>query len=361
MHEYYMKKALALAKKGIGRVNPNPLVGSVIVKDNQIIGEGYHQKYGEPHAERNALKNCTKDPKGATLYVNLEPCCHFGKTPPCTEAIIQSGVEKVVIGALDPNPKVCGKGVSWLKEYGIEVITGVLEEECKRLNRVFFYYITTQKPYVVMKYAMTVDGKIATVSKESKWITGEEARSQVHSLRNQFTGIMVGRGTVMRDDPLLTCRIPDGRNPIRIVCDSHLRIPMDSNIVKTAKEVPTIVATTVKDGIKKEQLQRMGIEIMDVKEEDGKVSMVDSMKKLGGKKIDGLLLEGGGTLNYAALSSGVVQELQVFIGAKIFGGTKAITPVGGDGISSIEEAFSLKLRGTKVFGEDILLEYDVGV
>ena len=224
--EYYMRLALELALKGLGKVNPNPLVGAVIVKDHEIIGEGYHKKYGGLHAERNALLNCTKSPSGATMYVTLEPCCHYGKTPPCTEAIIEHNISKVVIGTLDPNAKVSGKGVEYLIQSGIEVVVGTLEEQCKEINKVFFHFVTTQKPFVVMKYAMTMDGKIATAAGESKWITGDLARRRVHHDRNRYSAIMVGVGTVLSDNPLLTCRVMYGINPIRIVCDSNLITPL---------------------------------------------------------------------------------------------------------------------------------------
>ena len=209
-----MQQAIALAKKGKGHVNPNPLVGAVLVKDGTIIGKGYHEQYGQLHAERNALKDCKVSPEGAVLYVTLEPCNHHGKTPPCTEAIIENGIAKVVIGTLDPNPQMAVKSVKILQEHGIEVVVGMLEEECKDLIRVFRKYITTGRPYVLMKYAMTMDGKIATYTGASKWITGEKARACVQETRNEFSGIMVGVNTVLKDDPSLTCRMENGRNPI---------------------------------------------------------------------------------------------------------------------------------------------------
>ncbi|MBD8974028.1 MAG: bifunctional diaminohydroxyphosphoribosylaminopyrimidine deaminase/5-amino-6-(5-phosphoribosylamino)uracil reductase RibD, partial [Clostridiales bacterium] len=245
MEEKYMRRAIELAKSGVGKVNPNPLVGAVIVKDGQIISEGYHAKYGDLHAERNAFRNLknAEEAKGAEMYVTLEPCCHQGKQPPCTQAIIEHGIRKVYVGSNDPNALVAGKGIRQLREAGIEVETEVLKEECDALNPVFFHYITTKTPYVLMKYAMTLDGKIATRTGHSKWISGEESRARVQQTRNALKGIMVGIGTVLNDDPMLTCRIPDGRDPIRIICDSKLRIPLSSQVVTTAKEIPTIVAT----------------------------------------------------------------------------------------------------------------------
>ena len=230
----YMLRAIQLAKKGEGWTNPNPMVGAVIVKDGKIIGEGYHKKYGELHAERNAIASLTESAEGAVIYVTLEPCCHHGKTPPCTEAIIEQKIRKVVIGSRDPNPKVAGKGVQMLREAGVTVVEDFMREECDQLNPVFFHYITMKTPYVVMKYAMTLDGKIATKTGASKWITGESARKEVQHMRHQYMGIMAGIGTVLADDPMLNVRVEGWKSPVRIVCDSKLRIPPGSQIVKSA-------------------------------------------------------------------------------------------------------------------------------
>ena len=233
--EQFMKRAIELAKQGVGWTAPNPLVGAVVVKNGRVIGEGYHRKYGELHAERNALAACTEDPAGATLYVTLEPCCHYGKTPPCTEIIIEKKIAKVVIGSRDPNPKVAGKGARILREHGINVVEDYMREACDALNPVFFHYITTKTPYVVLKFAMTLDGKIATRTGASKWITGEAARNHVHQLRGRYAGILAGIGTVLADDPMLNCRIDGAHQPLRIILDSHLRIPMGSRLVRSAK------------------------------------------------------------------------------------------------------------------------------
>ena len=238
----FMLRAIALARRGEGWVNPNPMVGAVIVRDGRVIAEGWHHKYGELHAERDALRALTEPAEGATIYVTLEPCCHYGKQPPCTLAIIEHGISRVVIGSRDPNPLVAGKGVRMLREHGITVVEDFMREECDALNPVFFHYITTGRPYVKMKYAMTADGKIATKTGASKWITSEEARSLVHDWRNACRGIMAGIGTVLADDPLLNCRKPGGRDPVRVICDSRLRIPEDAQIVRTAKQYETIVA-----------------------------------------------------------------------------------------------------------------------
>ena len=249
--ERYMRRAIGLAKKGAGRTAPNPMVGAVIVRDGEIIGEGYHERWGGLHAERNALADCKargNSAEGAAIYVTLEPCCHYGKTPPCTEALIENGLARVFVGSFDPNPKVSGKGFAQLRAAGIEVTENVLREECDAVNHVFFHFIRTGTPYVIMKYAMTLDGKIATVTGASKWITGGEARRRVHEDRDRYAAVMCGSGTVLADDPLLTCRIPGGRDPVRIICDSRLRTPLDSQIARTASDVRTIIATCASDG-----------------------------------------------------------------------------------------------------------------
>jgi len=357
--EQYMKMAIDLAKKGCGWVNPNPMVGAVIVKDNEIIGSGFHQKYGELHAERNAIAGCEVPITGATMFVTLEPCCHYGKTPPCTEIIIESGISKVVIGSRDPNDLVAGKGIDILKNHGIEVVTGVLSEECSDLNEVFFHYIQNKTPYVVLKYAMTLDGKIATFTGKSKWITGETAREFVHQTRHEYSAIMVGVNTVIADDPLLTCRLPHTKNPKRIICDTHLRIPLSSKIVQTSKEVPTIIATSSEDQEKIEKLTKLGCIILQVQKENGHTDLKQLMRQLGEQNIDSILLEGGSTLNFSALENGIVNKVQAYIAPKIFGGETAKTPVGGIGVDEVSKAFRLKKRNITVLGDDILLEYDV--
>lgn len=355
----YMRQALKLAEKGCGWTAPNPMVGAVIVKDGRVIGEGWHEKYGQPHAERNALASCKESPKGATIYVTLEPCCHHGKQPPCVDAILEAGISRVVVGSGDPNPLVGGKGISILREHGIEVTENVLREECDRLNEVFFHYIQTQRPFVVMKYAMTMDGKIAAYTGESKWVTGEEARNHVQQQRHRLQGIMVGAGTVLADDPSLTCRIEGGKNPIRIICDSRLRTPLHAQVITTAKQVPTILATCCTDREKQQEYEAAGCQIIVVKEKDGHVDLRQLMEKLGERNIDGILLEGGGTLNWSALESGIVQKVQTYIAPKLFGGQKAKTPVEGIGIPTPSEAFILKNSTITRLGEDFLIESEV--
>lgn len=366
-NEQYMRRAIELAKLGIGKVNPNPLVGAVIVKDGRIISEGYHKVYGDLHAERNAFKNLAnpEDAKGAELYVTLEPCCHHGKQPPCTEAIIEHGISKVYVGSDDPNELVAGKGIQLLRDAGIEVVTGFLKEECDALNPVFFHYITTKTPYVLMKYAMTLDGKIATRTGHSQWVSGEESRDRVQQTRNALKGIMVGIGTVLNDDPRLTCRMEGGRNPVRIVCDSKLRIPLSSNVVATAKDVPTILATVEPHAEynrfwheQKEELEKAGVQVLVAEELNGQVDLKDLMVKLGEMQIDGILLEGGSTLNYAAVQAGIVNRIEAYVAPKIFGGAGFYTPVGGEGVELATEAFPCKLVSMEKIGEDVLLVYE---
>lgn len=355
----YMKSALALAKRGLGRASPNPMVGAVIVKNGAVIGRGWHRSYGGPHAERAALADCAVSPAGATLYVTLEPCCHHGKTPPCTDAILESGIARVVIGSADPNPLVCGKGAAILRANGVEVTEGVLRPACDRLNEVFFHYIRTKTPFVVMKYAMTMDGKIATRTGASQWITGEKARRRVHADRNRYAAIMTGVGTVLADDPLLTCRLKNGRNPIRILCDTRLQTPLSSRIVQTAGETRTILATCCADPAQHALYTQHGCKILGLPLRDGHVDLRALMRALGEREIDSVLLEGGGTLNWSALESGVVQKVQCYLAPKLFGGADAKPPVGGAGVPVPDGAFRLTRTTVTRLGPDFLLESEV--
>ena len=401
-HEEYMRRALALALRGTGRVSPNPLVGAVIVKDGRVIGEGWHAYYGGLHAERAALKNCAErgeDPAGADIYVTLEPCCHHGKQPPCTDALIQAGIRRVFTGAGDPNPKVAGKGIRILRDHGIEVTEHVLEKECLRQNEVFFHYITTGLPFVCLKYAMTLDGKTACFTGASRWVTGEAARRHVHETRNRLTAIMAGVGTVITDDPLLTCRLTaepasapesdcppaEGRNPVRIICDSALRAPLTAKVVATASETPTILATCCGDESRQAPYLAAGCRILlcrDAAAGDAatgdtaagdtaaesfsaapdpcsirpRVDLKDLMRKLGAEGIDSVLLEGGGTLAWSALESGIVNKVQAYIAPKLFGGAKSKTPVEGRGFPAPAEAPILENVTYVQLGRDLLAE-----
>lgn len=357
--EQFMHLALQLAQRGCGWTAPNPMVGAVIVKNGRIIGQGWHQRCGEPHAERNALAACTEDPRGATLYVTLEPCCHYGKQPPCTEAILAAGIAHVVVGSSDPNPLVAGKGIRQLRENGVTVTEHCLQGECDRLNEVFFHYIQTKRPFVVLKYAMTLDGKIAAYTGASQWITGEAARNHVQQQRHRYRGIMVGVGTVLADNPRLTCRIPGGRSPIRILCDTHLRTPMNANVVTTARETPTILATCCTDPERQRPYEEAGCQVLCVEKQDGHVNLHQLMERLGEMQLDSILLEGGGTLNWAALESGIVQKVQAYIAPKLLGGRTAKTPVEGTGVPTPDQAFFLRNSKITQLGEDFLIESEV--
>ncbi|AWI03371.1 bifunctional diaminohydroxyphosphoribosylaminopyrimidine deaminase/5-amino-6-(5-phosphoribosylamino)uracil reductase RibD [Clostridium drakei] len=356
--EYYMKMALDLALKGQGNVNPNPLVGAVIVNNGSIVGQGYHKFYGGPHAEVYALKEAGEMAKGGELYVSLEPCSHYGKTPPCAEAVLKAGIKKVVIAMKDPNSLVAGRGIELLEKNGVEVIVGVLEEEAKKVNEIFIKYITQKTPFVILKTAMTLDGKIATITGESQWITGEESRKYVHTIRNRVMGIMAGIGTIKKDDPLLTTRfIEDGKSPTAIIVDSKLSIPMKSKIFTTLDERKIIIACTEEfDVKKKEELEEKGVRIIITPKNDNRVDLKYMMKELGKKGIDSILLEGGGELNFSALDSKIVDKILCFIAPKILGGAAAKTPVEGSGIEILKNAVLINKMSYKNVGEDLLVE-----
>ena len=366
----YMRRAIELALKGTGYTDPNPRVGAVIVKDGKIIGEGYHERYGELHAERNALLHCDEDPEGATIYVTLEPCCHHGKQPPCTDALIEAGISEVVVGSPDPNPLVAGKGIEILRDAGIKVTTDFMRDECDAINKIFFYYITKGLPYITVKYAMTMDGKSASVSGKSKWISCEKSRHYVHKLRSEHVGIMAGIGTVLADDPMLDVRYCAGQNPVRIICDTGLRTPLDSNVVTTAAKsendnyrswLPkTIIATSVTDEERLRPYKESGVCILNAqKADDGRIDMKELIKKLGELKIDSVLVEGGASINWAVLDSGLANHAACFIAPEILGGETAKTPVAGAGVDSPDEAFRIALGRVKAIGSDIFIEGDI--
>lgn len=372
MHEKYMRLAIEEAKKGEGFVNPNPLVGAVIVKDGKILGTGYHKKYGENHAEINAILDAKKknnNIENATIYINLEPCSHYGKTPPCADAIIKNKFKRAVIGCLDSNIKVAGNGIKKLRDAKIEVVENVLEEDCKKLNEVFFHYINTKKPFMVMKYAMTMDGKIASVSGKSKWITSEKSREHAHLFRKKYSAIMVGINTVIEDNPTLNCRIKENpKNPIRIILDSDLKIDLKSNICKTSKDIKTYIASVKptaksnKNTEKKKELEHLGIEIIETSpkdlSKDFKVNLQELIKILGEEKnIDSVLIEGGATLHAALLKEKLIDKALIYIAPKIFGGLNAKTPIAGEGIEEPDNAIKLIGGKLKNIGEDLFMEY----
>ena len=361
----YMQRAIELAIKGEGAVNPNPLVGAVIVKDDKILGEGYHTKYGELHAEREALADAESkglSVNGAEMYVTLEPCSHTGKQPPCTEAIIEAGIKRVYVGSNDPNPLVSGNGIWQLRMAGFEVVTNCMKEECDKLNNVFFHYITGKIPYVVYKYAMTLDGKTSTVARNGVRISNDRSRDKVQTLRNKYMAIMVGIETVLSDDPSLACHMEGGRNPIRIICDSNVRIPLDSQIVKTAGDIKTYIVALAENEKnnrhKIRQLKEYGIgTLLITSDESGLPDLSKLMIQLGKMKIDSVLLEGGGSLAWSMLAAGYVDEVNAFIAPTMFGGTTAPTAVGGPGIEDTEYAAHFTLKDVESLDGDIFATY----
>lgn len=356
----YMQIAISLAANGKGGVNPNPLVGAIIVKNGKIIARGWHEKYGEGHAEVNAFKDAKEknvNIEGATMYVTLEPCSHYGKTPPCALAIINNKISRVVIGQIDPNPIVAGRGIKMLKDAKISVECGLYEDELKYQNRVFLNYVQHKSPWVIMKTAMTLDGKIACSTGDSRWVSGEESRAYTHELRNELQAIMVGVDTVIADNPELTCRIENRkvRNPIRVVVDSTCRIPLDAKLLDTSI-ARTIIATTNRaDENKIEKLKALGVEIIITKQKNKRVSLSDLVQRLGYLEIDGLLLEGGASLNYSALEEGIVNEVISFVSPKMVGGENSKTPVGGEGIAKMNEAIELQDVKISQLGKDIMI------
>ncbi|WP_094665328.1 bifunctional diaminohydroxyphosphoribosylaminopyrimidine deaminase/5-amino-6-(5-phosphoribosylamino)uracil reductase RibD [Bifidobacterium tissieri] len=356
----FMSVALRHATLGMGKVSPNPMVGAVLVRDGRIIATGHHDHFGGWHAERSALEAAKAQGvpvQGTTMYVTLEPCCHQGKQPPCTQALIDSGISRVVVGSSDPNPLVAGKGIRLLREAGITVEQGVLRDECNALNEIFMHYIVNRTPFVLLKYAMTMDGRIATAAGRSRWITGEESRRRVHEDRNRYSSIMVGVGTVIADDPMLTCRIENGHNPLRIVCDSRLRTPLDSALVQSAHDVPTVIATCVHDDDQARPYRDAGCEVLTIAaDDDGHVGLPALIRKLGERGIDSVMIEGGSALAWSALHSGIVDKINAYIAPKLFGGAAAPSPIGGEGVQDPADCYRITDRRIQTIGDDILLE-----
>jgi diaminohydroxyphosphoribosylaminopyrimidine deaminase / 5-amino-6-(5-phosphoribosylamino)uracil reductase len=347
----YMKRAIELARSATGQTSPNPNVGAVVVKNNQIIGMGAHLKAGEPHAEVHAIRMAGEKTKGATIYVTLEPCSHHGKTPPCADLIIASGIERVIVASTDSNPLVAGRGISKLREAGITVETGVLESEALELNEVFFHFIETGLPYVTLKSASSLDGKTATVTGESKWITGEEARQDVHRLRHQHDAILVGVNTVIADDPSLTTRLPGGgKNPVRIILDSTLRTPLNSRVV-TDGEAPTWLITTSKaEKGKVAEMESLGVEVVVLTET---LSIPEILKSLAERGITSLFVEGGAEVHGSFLKAGAFQQLISYMAPKLIGGKNAPSVFGGEGLVHIADAVSLRIKDVSMIGDDI--------
>lgn len=339
-HEFYMDLAIKNAQAMKGQTDPNPLVGSVIVTENRIVGVGAHLKTGEPHAEIHAIRMAGENARGGTIYVTLEPCSHHGRTGPCAVAIVEAGIKKVIIATLDPNPVVSGNGVKILEEAGIEVIVGVLEETSKKMNEVFNKFIVKNTPFVTLKAGITLDGKIATHSSNSKWITSEEARHDVHQLRNEHMAILVGVNTVIADNPELTTRIANGRNPVRIILDSTLKIPLDRKVI-TDKLADTWIFTSENFDIeKKSLLESMSISVFPTSGSK-QVNPKEVMRILGEKGISSLLIEGGGTINAAFLENKLIDKAIIYIAPKLIGGQQAPTFLEGSGIDKMADAVDL--------------------
>jgi len=365
-----MKRALRLAARGAGRTSPNPMVGAVIVSGGRLVGEGYHKQVGGPHAEVWALRAAGEAARGATMYVTLEPCCHQGRTPPCTDAIVAAGIGKVVAAVLDPNPKGNGRGVQLLRDAGIEVEVGLLEQEARELNAAYLKHTTTGLPLVSLKAAMSLDGKIATRTGESKWITGERARRFAHKLRARHDAVMVGIGTVLSDDPKLTVRSVRGRSPVRLVVDSAARTPPTAALL-TAGERPPVIAVTEKAPDERvDALRRAGAEVWVLPAEPhppspsppaerGRVDLAALLRRLGEEQVQSVLVEGGGTLASAALAAGLVDRVYFFIAPLIIGGAEAPTAVGGEGVARLSEAWRIRNMRVRRIGEDLLITGDV--
>lgn len=354
----YMKRALRLARKGRGKTSPNPMVGAVVVKKGAIVGEGFHPGPGAPHAEVVALNQAGKRAKGATLYTNLEPCCHTEKrTPPCADTLLKCGIRRVVAAMTDPNPLVSGRGLELLRKAGVEVTEGVLREEAERLNEVFIKYITTQKPFVILKVAMTLDGRIATAEGSSRWITGEPARLEVHRLRSEVDAVMIGIGTVLADDPMLTARRPGMRNPIRIVIDPNLRIPLKAKLVTSVSEAPTFLIAAASASTEKiRKLEKAGVQVALLPQANKKISFDDIFERLGKAGIASVLIEGGGRVNGMALRGGVVDKVIFYIAPKLLCGEDARSAVAGKAIPSLGDALLLEDVQVRKSGGDLRIE-----
>ncbi len=354
--EKLMKRALVLAKRGEGKTSPNPAVGCVIVRDGAIVGEGWHRRAGTPHAEVHALRQAGDLAHNADVYVTLEPCSHYGKTPPCADALVEAGVRRVFVGMVDPNPKVSGRGIQRLQSAGIEVVTGILETACRRLNEPFVKHVTTGLPFVILKSAMTMDGKTATAMGDSRWITNEKSRHYVHMLRSKVDGIMVGVGTVIADDPQLTARIPRGRDPLRIVVDSSLRIPPAARILRQESAATTVVATISKDLNRAACLQSPGVEILYCDEDEGTVDLRDLFARLGSRGVQSVLIEGGSTLAGSALRAGLIDKFVLFYAPKFLGGADGFGLFAGPAGRMMAECRRLKDVTVRRFGDDVMME-----
>ena len=349
-----MREALRIARNAEGRTSPNPLVGAVIVRDGKIIAEGWHRQAGTPHAEIHALNMAGDLARGSTLYVILEPCSHFGRTPPCAKKIVEAGIKRVVAAMSDPNPKVSGRGFEILRQAGIEVEVGLLEDSARQLNENFLKWVTQKLPFVTMKFACSLDGKIATSTGESQWISCEESRKFSHHLRDINDAILVGAGTVLADNPNLTTRLVNGKNPVRVIVDSNAKIPLDSNVV-IDKSARTIIATTSNAPAEKiSALKNFGVEIITTGNGE-RVDLKILMRELAEREITSVLVEGGGKIHFSMLNAGLVDKVLAFIAPKIIGGENSLTAVEGSGFEKLSDAVELKNFTATQLGEDFLL------
>ena len=354
----YMKTALRLAARGAGRVSPNPMVGAVVVRRGEIVGRGYHRRLGGPHGEVEALRDAGEKARGATLYVTLEPCNHQGRTPPCTQAVLEGGVHRVVIATLDPNPQVTGGGAAHLAAQGLKVEIGLLEAEARRLNAAWFKWVTTGLPLVIAKAACSLDGRIATATGHSQWLTGEAARNFGHRLRHRTDAILVGLGTVLADDPQLTARLPRGRgkDPIRLVLDSHLRLPLSARLLHLGSTAATWVACTAKAPKEKMQaIEQQGAEVLVLPEEKGRVALKPLLTLLGQRQVQSLLVEGGAETLGSFFDQRLVDKFYFFYAPKILGGRRALGVVGGQGATHLKDALQAKELGIRRLGADLLI------
>ena len=355
--QQWMRRALELAASAIGEASPNPLVGALVVRDGRIVGRGVHRYAQVTHAEVLALEDAGEQAQGATLYTTLEPCSHHGRTPPCTEMIIRSGIARVVAAMIDPNPQVCGRGLEALRRAGVGVDLGVCEGEARRLNEAFVTYITTGRPFVHLKIAMSLDGRIATRSRESHWITGEAARHRAHELRHQSDAVLVGIGTVLADDPELTDRLgrPRSRPLVRVVLDSRLRLPLESKLVRTADEAPVLVFTRVAEQERVEPLRARGVTVIRVPAHGHRVSLPAVLEELGRREITRLLVEGGAEVAAAFVEHRLVDKFTLFVAPRLIGGREAVPVLGGRGCARVSEAWAVNIVGLDRVGEDIEL------
>jgi diaminohydroxyphosphoribosylaminopyrimidine deaminase/5-amino-6-(5-phosphoribosylamino)uracil reductase len=359
LDENYMRLALNLALKAEGKTSPNPLVGAVVIKSGKVVARGFHKRAGLPHAEIVALRQAGRRSIGADLYVNLEPCCHHGRTPPCIDAIIEARIKRVVIGVRDPNHLINGKGVRLLRKNGIDVVTGILKKECEALNESFLKYIKTGRPFLILKSALTLDGKIATRTGNSKWITGSKARDYAHQLRSRVDAVLVGAGTVFSDNPRLTSRLEKNstRNPIRIIVAGKKTVPISAKVFNNSHKERVIYAVTNDfSSSRKIRLEKMGVEVLLIKQKRGRVNLSLLMDKLGKMKITSIMIEGGSEISGSIFKEKLCDKVIYFIAPKIIGGRKSPSPVGGEGVKHLKDFMEIKNMSVDKLGDDLVIE-----